>query len=70
MTDKGTILRDEVEYKAPLGWIGRFLGGWLIRRKLDRMFAYRHETTRRMIESGEWTDARPTTKQSKAVEDR
>ena len=58
------------EYEAPLGWIGRFLGGWLIRRKLDRMFAYRHETTRRMIESGEWKDTQFTTKQSKTVEDR
>ncbi len=34
----GTILRDEVEYQAPLGRIGHWLGGWLIRRKLDRMF--------------------------------
>ena len=49
-----TLLRDEVEYKAPLGLIGSWLGGWLIRRKLERMFAYRHETTRRLIESGEW----------------
>lgn len=49
----GTILRDEVEYQAPLGLIGSWLGGWLIRRKLNRMFTYRHETTRRLIESGE-----------------
>lgn len=46
-----TILRDEVEYQAPFGLLGHWLGGWLIRRKLDRMFAYRHETTRKMIES-------------------
>lgn len=51
----GTLLRDEVEYELPLGFLGRWLGGWLIRRKLERMFAYRHETTRRLIESGEWT---------------
>lgn len=50
----GTILRDEVEYRPPLGLLGRLLGGWLIRRKLTRMFDYRHETTRRLIESGEW----------------
>ena len=50
-----TILRDEVEYQAPLGWIGRSLGGWLIRRKLDHMFAYRHETTRQIIESGQFS---------------
>jgi ligand-binding SRPBCC domain-containing protein len=47
----GTILRDEVEYRPPLGALGRWLGGWLIRRKLQRMFAYRHETTRRLTES-------------------
>lgn len=48
----GTILRDEVEYQPPLGLLGRWLGGGLIRRKLDRMFTYRHETTQRLIESG------------------
>lgn len=42
----GTLLRDEVEYQLPLGLIG----GWLIRQKLERMFAFRHETTRRLIE--------------------
>ena len=54
----GTILRDEVEYKAPGGLIGSWLGGWLIRRKLEGMFAYRHETTRRLIESGASTAVR------------
>lgn len=48
----GTILRDEVEYQPPLGLLGRWLGGGLIRRKLDRMFTYRHETTQRLIEAG------------------
>jgi ligand-binding SRPBCC domain-containing protein len=56
----GTILRDEVEYQPPLGFLGRWFGGGVIRRKLDRMFTYRHETTRRLIESGrgEWDDRR------------
>ena len=53
----GTLLRDEVEYAVPLGVIGRWLGGWLVRRKLEAMFAYRHEKTRTLIESGEWTSA-------------
>ncbi len=53
----GTVLRDEVEYQTPLGLIGHWLGGWLVRRKLEAMFAYRHETTRRLIESEEWTEA-------------
>lgn len=53
----GTLLRDEVEYAVPLGVIGRWLGGWLVRRKLEAMFAYRHEKTRSLIESGEWASA-------------
>jgi ligand-binding SRPBCC domain-containing protein len=53
----GTILRDEVEYQAPLGRLGQLFGGWLIRRKLERMFAYRHETTRRAIEDEPLTGA-------------
>ena len=51
----GTILRDEVEYTVPLGIIGAWFGGWYVRRKLEAMFAYRHEKTKRLIESGEWS---------------
>jgi ligand-binding SRPBCC domain-containing protein len=46
----GTILRDEVEYRPPLGRIGDMLAGWFIRYKLTRMFDYRHEATRRACE--------------------
>ena len=53
----GTLLSDEVEYTVPLGVIGHWFGGWLVRRKLEAMFAYRHEKTRRLIETGEWTRA-------------
>lgn len=47
----GTLLRDEVEYALPLGRWGKLFAGSLVRRKLARMFEYRHETTRRIIES-------------------
>ena len=50
----GTVFRDEVEYAVPLGRFGQWVGGWFIRRKLDAMFAFRHEITQRLIESGEW----------------
>lgn len=46
----GTILRDEVEYRAPLGTLGDVLAGGFIRSKLRRMFDYRHEVTRRACE--------------------
>ena len=35
-------LTDEVEYKLPLGALGRFVGGGAVKRKLERMFPYRH----------------------------
>lgn len=51
--DGGTILRDEVEYRPPFGFVGRWLGGVLVRRKLERMFEYRHRITRELVESRE-----------------
>ena len=51
MGSGATILRDEVEYAPPLGWLGGLVDGWLIRPKIEAMFAYRHEVTKRTIES-------------------
>lgn len=48
----GTILRDEIEYRLPLGALGRLLGSRLVRKKLERMFDYRHEVTVRELASG------------------
>jgi len=50
----GTILRDEVELEPPMGIIGRLLGGWFIRQKLEKMFSWRQDTTRQLILSGAW----------------
>ena len=50
--DGGTVLRDDIDYEPPLGAIGRWLGQRMIERKLHRMFTYRHEATRRILESG------------------
>jgi ligand-binding SRPBCC domain-containing protein len=44
-------LEDRVEYELPLGWLGRMLGGWFVRRKLSKLFKYRHEMTARGIAS-------------------
>ncbi len=48
----GTLLRDEVDYAPPLGALGRLLAGPMIRRKLARMFEYRHEVTLRDLIPG------------------
>ena len=41
----GSWLEDRVEYEMPLGWLGRVFGGWYARRRLQRMFAWRHRVT-------------------------
>jgi ligand-binding SRPBCC domain-containing protein len=51
----GTILRDEVDYEPPLGWLGRRLAGRFLEKKLDRLFQYRHEATRRIVEAGDFS---------------
>lgn len=37
------ILTDTVRYRLPLGWLGDLARPW-VQRRLDRLFAYRHET--------------------------
>ncbi len=53
----GTILRDVVDYVVPMGVLGRLLGGGLVRSKLRKMFDYRHDATRRIVESGDFAMA-------------
>jgi len=49
----GTILRDEVDYTPPLGWLGQRFGKKFVEARLNRMFDYRHEVTRRIVEKGD-----------------
>jgi ligand-binding SRPBCC domain-containing protein len=50
----GTLLRDIVEYDPPLNGVGRLLAGGLLESKLRKLFNYRHEATRRIVESGDF----------------
>ena len=43
------VLEDRVEYALPLGALGRWFGGWYVRRKLARLFEYRHAATAREV---------------------
>jgi uncharacterized protein (TIGR01777 family) len=40
-----SILQDEIEYRLPLGFLGRLFGGAFTRAKLTRLFSYRHVVT-------------------------
>ncbi len=44
--DQACVLEDHIEYELPMGWVGAMLGGWLMRRKLERLFRFRHAVTR------------------------
>jgi ligand-binding SRPBCC domain-containing protein len=37
------ILRDEIEYRLPLSPLSDWVAGWFVRRKLNRLFTYRHQ---------------------------
>ena len=45
----GCILEDRIEYALPGGRLGQILGGAWTRRKLARLFAYRHAVTRQDV---------------------
>ena len=42
-------LEDHIRYAVPLGYLGRAAAGWMVRRKLERMFDYRHRVTRQDV---------------------
>jgi uncharacterized protein len=45
--ENGTsILEDHIEYILPLGLAGAIFGDWFVRRKLKRLFEYRHRVTK------------------------
>jgi len=46
------ILEDRILYALPFGPPGRWLGGWFVRRKLDRLFRYRHLVTQDALQNG------------------
>lgn len=49
----GAVLRDEVHYEPPFWIFGAFAAPFVIVPKLEKMFAYRHEVTRKWCEEGE-----------------
>lgn len=51
--ETGAILRDEIEYEPPLWIFGALAAPFAIVPKLEKMFAYRHEVTRKWCEEGD-----------------
>lgn len=49
----GTRLRDEITYTLRGGWIAHWLADWYVRRKLKRLFTFRHQRTKVRVEKTE-----------------
>jgi ligand-binding SRPBCC domain-containing protein len=56
--DDASYLVDDVTYTLPLGRLGALVAGRAVARRLERMFAYRHEVTRAACEEGEARETR------------
>jgi uncharacterized protein len=52
-------LEDRVEYELPFGWLGEWLLGGVIARRLERLFEYRHRVTREENEQEKASPPRP-----------
>lgn len=46
----GAILRDEIEYEPPMWFLGVLAAPLLVVPKLEKMFEYRHEVTKKWCE--------------------
>ncbi len=44
------VLEDHIKYTLPVGALGNALGGWHVRRKLKRMFDFRHDATKAAVQ--------------------
>jgi ligand-binding SRPBCC domain-containing protein len=47
--DGGTVVGDVVRYSLPLGPVGELVHRTVVRRDLERIFAYRHEALARLL---------------------
>lgn len=50
--EDASYLEDRVEYELPFGWLGAMVGGAIARRKMERMFDFRHAVTMREVRGG------------------
>ena len=49
--DGGTLMTDEVRYALPLGPVGRLANSHWVKRQLERIFDFRAEAIRKLIDS-------------------
>ncbi|GAC1446771.1 MAG: hypothetical protein NVSMB56_08620 [Pyrinomonadaceae bacterium] len=47
---QGSLLRDEIEFQPPFGFLGRLAAPFAVMPRLEKMFEYRHRVTREWCE--------------------
>ena len=50
---EGAVLRDEISYEPPMGFVGRLISPLLVESRLQKVFNYRHDVTRRWCETAD-----------------
>ncbi|AHI06142.1 cell division inhibitor SULA [Bdellovibrio bacteriovorus W] len=45
----GTLMSDRVEYKLPMGFLGRIAGGYKVGKDIEKIFKYRRKAVRKMM---------------------
>lgn len=48
--EEGTVLRDEIDFEPPLGFLGELVAPFLIVPNIQRMFDHRHDVTKQFCE--------------------
>lgn len=51
LSEKESLLIDQIEFQLPFGFIGNFFGYPVVKYKFDKVFAYRHQITKNALES-------------------
>jgi ligand-binding SRPBCC domain-containing protein len=49
---EGAILRDEIEFEPPFGFLGRLAAPVAVLPQIKKMFEYRHQVTKKWCEEG------------------
>lgn len=48
--ESGAVLRDEIEFELPFGFLGKLVAPFAVLPKLEKMFQYRHAVTKKWAE--------------------
>lgn len=51
MVEGGTLMRDRVRYRLPMGWLGDLFAGWKVKKDVRMIFEYRRKVIQEKFSS-------------------